>query len=280
MSADFFITPITLNIAARLFPEDSYDTNKSRRGKSLILAGSDAHLGAGILSARAAARCGSGYVYLSPSLAIKERIQHPEIIFAQDPSELFETADAILVGPGYGVNRHTLKIIQHLIRIKAEAVILDADALTVCAEENLFPLPSSWILTPHEGELARLMKCKSSEVKSYRELWARKAQIKYQARIVLKGPGTLILSPNRTYQNTSGNNALAKAGSGDVLAGMITAFRAQGLSPLRAACLAVFVHGYGADLWVQGGKDPLSMTATDLVELLPQALMEIRSLTT
>ncbi|MNL49147.1 Bifunctional NAD(P)H-hydrate repair enzyme Nnr [compost metagenome] len=107
--------------------------------------------------------------------------------------------------------------------------------------------------------------------------WAQRAQKKYQARIVLKGPGTLIVSRNRCYQNTSGNTALAKAGTGDVLAGIITAFRAQGLMPLRAACLGVYVHGLCAEIWVSDGNDSLGMMASDLIEILPRALKRIHS---
>jgi yjeF C-terminal region, hydroxyethylthiazole kinase-related len=277
MADGYRFSSITFDIASKLYPQEAFDTNKSERGRALILAGSADHLGAGILASRACARSGAGYTLLATSVSANEKIEHPDFIYVKNPEGEIKKSQAVLVGPGYGKSKKTSDIIRRLIKKKIEAVILDADALTVIAEEKIFPLPSTWILTPHEGELARLMGVSSEEIKSDRMHWAQRAQNKYRARIVLKGPRTLTVSHNRCYQNLSGNTALAKAGTGDVLAGIITAFRCQGLSPLRAATLAVFVHGLCAEIWVSDGNSALSLMASDLIELIPRALGQLQS---
>ncbi|MDG0816892.1 NAD(P)H-hydrate dehydratase [Bdellovibrio svalbardensis] len=264
--------------AGRLLPAVSTRDNKARRGRSLLLAGSHNYPGAGVLAARAALRMGSGYVILAqPNIAVSS-LENPDFLLCDLNDKRWEELkfDAILVGPGFGVNEFTASVIRRLKELQFEKVILDADALTVCAQENLFPLPRTWIVTPHTGELARCLKVTSEDIDQDREHFVKLAQEKFQCVVLLKGHGTLIRRSARTYKILSGNSALAKAGTGDVLAGMITALRAQGLRPARAALLGAYLHGACADLWVAKGRDSLSLMASDVIEILPEVIHRVR----
>jgi NAD(P)H-hydrate epimerase len=159
---------------------------------------------------------------------------------------------------------------------KAKNIVIDADALNICAENKWLSLPSSWIATPHEGELARLLEVSARSIRKDRISAAGKAQKKLGCVVLLKGHKTLVATSRKIYEIQSGNAALAKAGTGDVLTGMITGFLAQGLSSVEAACLGAFVHGLIADRWVQAGNDPLSLLTSDLLAALPQTLSWIR----
>lgn len=264
--------------AKKLLPSVSESDNKATRGRSLLLAGSEDYPGAGILAAKAAQRMGSGYVILAQK-NISASFENPDFLLCDLNKKKWTDlkVDAILVGPGFGVNDFTALIIEELKARKIEKVVLDADALTVCAEKNLLPLPSTWIVTPHVGELARCLKVTAEEIDNNRTEYARKAQKVFQCVVLLKGHRTLIANSTRIYAIASGNAALAKAGTGDVLAGCITALRAQGLSPIRAALLGAYVHGATANLWAARKKDLLSMTASDVIEYLPQVLHRLRS---
>lgn len=267
----------TLKAAAHFLPKVSLLDNKAKRGRSLLFAGSGEYFGAGVLAAKAALRAGSGYVILVNESSLEKSWNHPDIILRplRNDQKKF-IFSSVLVGPGYGVNEQTAEIIRQLKKQNIKRVILDADALTVCAQWNLFPLPSSWIMTPHEGELARCLDISSSEVQANREKALQKALEKFKCTVLLKGHGTLVGHKNKIYKIPTGNPALAKSGTGDVLAGIITAFRAQGLGATSAALLGAYVHGAAANLWIAKERDPLSLTASDVIELLPEVLYRIR----
>ena len=230
-----------------------------------------------MLSAKAALRAGSGYVTIAQFDAPVASLRNPDFIVRDIVEGIKFQNDAILIGPGFGVNEKTAALITAMKNQKITKVILDADALTVCAQWNLFPLPSSWIVTPHTGELARCLKTSVEEVNEDRIEALRKAIKLCQCTVLLKGHGTLVGRENKIYQIFTGNSALAKSGTGDVLAGIITAFRAQGLGAASAALLGAYVHGACADLWVAKEYDPLSMTASDVIELLPEVLHRVRT---
>ena len=266
--------------AARLLPKVSATDNKATRGRSLILAGSAEYPGAGILAAQGAQRMGSGYVILAQKNIPAAILDHPDFLLADLNKKSWREihSDAILIGPGFGVNKDTAKIIRELKAQKKSKVVIDADAITMCANENLFPLPATWIATPHVGELARCLKISAEEINADRKLAAEKAQALFGCVVLLKGHGTLIINQKRIYSIASGNSALAKAGTGDVLAGVITALRAQGLTATRSALLGAYVHGATANLWQSQQRDLLSMTASDVLESIPRVLYLLRRL--
>ncbi len=274
------IINVDKKFAASLMPSLHAKDNKVRRGKSLIMAGSNEFPGAGVLAARAAMRAGSGYVILAQSQLKSSENENPDFLFRDLDYYKWEDLkfDAILVGPGFGVNIFTSSVIQKLKELKFEKVVLDADALTVCAQDNLFPLPESWIVTPHTGELARCLGVSSEEIDADREYFVEKAYQLFQCSVLLKGHHSLICTHKNIYRNLSGNSGLAKSGTGDVLAGIITALRAQNLSASDALVLGTYVHGACANLWWAQKKDPLSLTASDIVELIPKIFYRLRQL--
>lgn len=268
--------------AQKLLPRRRRDANKSHGGRSLIIAGSRGMFGAAVLSATACARMGSGYVTLATDTKGFPTVGHPDFLLnetaARGPLSL--GFSAVGIGPGLGSApasvSHTARLLKKLRAEKASAVVVDADALNASAKKKLAPFPSSWIVTPHEGELGRLLNVSPRVIQASREKYARLAQKKLGCIVLLKGPRTLIAAPgDRLFEIQSGNAALAKAGTGDVLTGLITALLAQGLSPVDAACLGAFVHGWLADEWSKT-RDPLSMLATDLVAGLPSGLASLR----
>ncbi|MFV8248472.1 NAD(P)H-hydrate dehydratase [Bdellovibrio bacteriovorus] len=264
--------------ARKLLPAVGTHDNKATRGRSLLLAGSAQYPGAGILAARGALRMGSGYVMLAPQGMAVSSLENPDFLVLDLKKNKWQDQkfDALLCGPGFGVTPFTAEVIRELKARKIERVVLDADALTVCAEQDLFPLPPTWIVTPHTGELARCLGVEAEEIAANRYGFVRIAQEMMGCVVLLKGPQTLVAGPNRVFGISTGNAALAKSGTGDVLAGIITALRAQKVPPLRAALLGAYVHGATANLWKSRKRDLLSMTASDVVESLPQVLYKLR----
>ncbi|WP_374034855.1 NAD(P)H-hydrate dehydratase [Bdellovibrio bacteriovorus] len=264
--------------ARKLLPAVGIHDNKATRGRSLLLAGSAQYPGAGILAARGALRMGSGYVMLAPQGVTISSLENPDFLVLDLKKNKWQDQkfDALLCGPGFGVTPFTAEVIRELKARKVERVVLDADALTVCAEQDLFPLPPTWIVTPHTGELARCLGVEAEEIADNRYGFIRIAQELMGCVVLLKGPQTLVAGPNRVFGISTGNAALAKSGTGDLLAGIITALRAQKVPALRAALLGAYVHGATANLWKSRKRDLLSMTASDVVESLPQVLYKLR----
>lgn len=186
------------------------------------------------------------------------------------------TESVIGIGPGMGMTLQKKKILVHLIKNKFPKVVVDGDALTLLSKMTVNKLPATWILTPHEGELARLLKTTSKKVKNNRLHYVLAAQKKYGCIVILKGAETLVADHQEVLLVNSGTKALAKAGSGDVLVGMISAFYAQGLSPVDAACAGCFIHGHASRLWLKEKNDYLSMRPMDLIEKIPKSLYQLR----
>jgi ADP-dependent NAD(P)H-hydrate dehydratase len=261
-----------------LLPTRDTNQNKTHGGKSLIVAGSNGFFGAAVLSATAAARAGSGYTTLMTDSKRFPVDKHPDFLTIDllIKQNVWINFNAIAVGPGLGISTKTERIIRSLIQQKIAHVVLDADALTVVAKKKIFPLPATWILTPHTGELDRLLATKSRASEQQREELIRRAQVQYGCHILLKGPQTLVCNGSSLVAIKSGNSALAKAGTGDVLTGIICGLMAQGLSTIEAACLGAYLHGQCSQIWVKSGRDHLSLLASDLLDLLPIAIAQLR----
>ena len=183
---------------------------------------------------------------------------------------------AAAIGPGLGVSRITKTTLQTLLKLNSWPVVVDADALTVIARSKLKPLKKNWLITPHSGELARLLNTTAQTIQKNPQHFAEKAAQKLNCWVLLKGPSTYVTDGAETLVIRNGNSALAKAGTGDVLTGIILGFLAQGLSTKNAAVLGAFVHGGMAKTWVKSGRDPLSLLASDLLEMIPKELAKLR----
>jgi ADP-dependent NAD(P)H-hydrate dehydratase / NAD(P)H-hydrate epimerase len=259
------------------YPWPRLDAHKYRRGHALV-AGGEIMTGAARLAARAAARIGAGLVTVAApaaawpiyAAALAGVIVRP-VARAEDFAELLADArrNALLIGPGAGTSAATRH--QALAALASQrAVVLDADALTVFAEKPpalLAAINGPCVLTPHEGEFARLFAASGDKLAR-----ARAAASLSRAVVLLKGPDTVIAAPDgRAAINANAPPDLATAGSGDVLAGLVTGLLAQGLDPFRAACAACWLHGDAAADFGSG------LVAEDVIDRLPQALGRLKA---
>lgn len=269
----------TERLARRYLPARKDTSNKSDHGRLLVVAGSPGLWGAGILASTSAFRVGAGYVTWASHEAPYEVLKEiPEVLTAQvSDVRLWQgPLSAVCVGPGLGSGKATAEIVEKLKRLENVPVVVDADALDACVEHQLFPLPSSWVITPHSGELARILKIHAQDVERDRFRAARAAFDLAKCHVLLKGFRSVIAYGERCMVVHAGNSALAKAGTGDVLTGMIGGLLAQGLETPQAVATAAYLHGRLADEWVRSGNDKSSLTASDLRVLLPQVVSRLR----
>lgn len=261
-------------VSSRL-PKRSPTDHKARQGHLLILAGRPGFWGAGRLSAEAAYRMGAGYVTWAGN-------EHPPLESSADvltqtfsEPELFAKKTAVAIGPGLGVGEQTKKLLLALNETGLP-VVVDADAWTVCVKESLFPLPENWISTPHSEELGRLFGLKGEKIDEDRCSYALKASFQTNSPVLLKGFHSVLAWNGKCGIIASGNAALSKAGTGDVLTGFIGALLARSLSPFQAGAVGSFIHGLIADNWIQSGKDTDTLMAKDLKDFLPSVLKQLR----
>jgi ADP-dependent NAD(P)H-hydrate dehydratase/NAD(P)H-hydrate epimerase len=265
--------------ARAALPPRLADAHK-HQSRLLLVAGSPAYLGAALLCARAAYRGGAGYVQvaLPAELAASAALGLPEAVIAglQGPEQLDTVlglaakAKAVVVGPGLGREPGTLALAAALWGRLPQCALFDADALA--ALEPGIPTAGPRILTPHAGELKRLLGPQALE--QGREPAVHALAKAYGAIALLKGPGTLVATPQgRCARCASGTPALASAGTGDVLSGLIGALLAQGAPPFEAAALGAWLHGRSAELWAADNAQR-GLLASDLIEHFPRALAE------
>lgn len=269
----------TERLAKRYLPTRLETSNKSDHGHLLLIAGRKGFWGAGLLAGASGFRVGAGYVtwasFENPYEVLKEI---PEVLTAALDDETIwdQKISSVAIGPGLGVSAEVARWIDRLKELKDIPVVVDADAITVCAQHNLFPLPSHWVITPHSGELARVLKVDVQDIERDRFRAAFEGYAKAQCHVLLKGYRSLIAFEKRCMIIHAGNSALAKAGTGDVLTGMIGGLLAQGLDTTQATATAAYLHGRLADEWLRSGNDKAALTASDLKSLLPQVISRLR----
>ncbi len=262
------------SIIHQSFPSRRKSTHKGMLGRVLIVGGDHGYSGAPILTGQAALRSGSGLVTLAsrPRTASAAAVVQPELM-ARDVSEpgqldgLLAACDAVALGPGLGRSSWSLSLWQAVLDAD-RPVVLDADGLNWLAESPF--QRRDWVLTPHPGEAARLLGVGVDEIQADRFAAARSLADRYQAVVVLKGWGTLIASPaGRVRVCPFGNPAMATAGMGDALTGIITSLLGQGLDLESAAALGVVVHARAGDRAARGRRQIL---AGDLIAQLSRIL--------
>ena len=261
-------------------------SHKGNFGHVLMIAGDHSKMGAAILSSKAALRVGAGLVSLhhpaSAHMLIPMAV--PEVMSSLDDSDVaFSTLPDlakythVAVGPGLGTRKQTAKALKLLVQEVSTPMVFDADALYILSENKtwLSFLPKNSILTPHLGELNRLLgKTKDG---FHRIEKARDFTKKYQLYLIVKGAHTAIVTPTgKVYYNSTGNPGMATGGSGDVLTGMLVGLLAQHYTPLEAALLGVYLHGLAGDISAaELGME--SMIAGDIVNHIAQAYQLLRS---
>lgn len=268
---------------ASLIPKRSIFTFKNKVGAAQIVGGSKGKIGASILSAKAAFKVGAGLVYLHlPSCGTEiAQISLMEAMVEEDKgvdvvTDITWNMDrTYALGPGLGTDSATVTALHTFLEKVDHPIVLDADALNILAEYTALikMVPKESILTPHPGEFRRLVGAWGND---YDKLDHLKNFAKtHQLNVVLKGAYSAICDTKGNVSfNSSGNPLLATAGSGDVLTGVIVSFLSQGLSPLEALRLGVYVHGKAADLF-RDRVGKYGLIASDIINLLPEVLHEI-----
>jgi NAD(P)H-hydrate epimerase len=261
--------------------------HKGDFGHALLMAGSTGYQGAAVLAAQGCARSGVGlFTVHGPAETVRlVGTALPDAMASVDPApdHLTELPDvhrasAIGIGPGLGTAERTAAVVEQLLHAGQGRLVLDADALNILASkrELLGHMPPHTILTPHPKEMDRLLGGVSASAFE-RLLLAKRFAQEHACYIVLKGAYTATCAPHgQVYFNPTGNVGMAKGGSGDVLAGLLTGLLAQGLPPVEACLLGVYLHGLAGDLAAQHlGVD--AMRASDLVRQLPAAWKQLRA---
>lgn len=274
------------------------NTHKGDYGRVLIIAGSPGMTGAACLCAESCLRSGAGLVTvavpesLNPVLETKltEVMTLPVAETSQKTlsSSALEAllsfsrrCDAVAIGPGISTHWDTRKLVYELAENLKVPFVLDADGLNCLADDEHFPAllrkQSPCILTPHPGEMSRLLKTQTKEINKNRIRSVKQTAQKAKCTVVLKGAYTLISDESqKTYVNPTGNPGMATGGTGDVLTGMIAGFLAQGMAPLHASLLSVYLHGLAGDL-ARDKTGEISLTASDMLSALPEAIKNCRN---
>jgi len=273
-----------------LVPTRGHDSTKFSAGQVLVCGGSMGLTGAPCMSSEAAMRAGAGYVTalipasLDPifEAALLEVMTVPlpdeggslTVAARDEVLERCARADAMVLGPGLGRAPDSFELARSLAGSAPVPLVLDADGLNAHAGrlEALSKREAQAVLTPHAGELARLLGTDSSEVAAHRLQAARSAAVAARAILLLKGDDTLVAEPGgRVAVSRGGVPALATAGTGDVLSGVIGSFLAKRMDPFTATCAAVFLHAAAGRLAAQE-IGPEGVMAHDVIERLPAAL--------
>ena len=275
-------------------PRSVEPAHKYSVGALLVLAGSRRTTGAPVMVVRAAERTGCGIVFLATSessapsvdLELTEALVHgvPEdeegYVTSEALEQILELAErtsALAVGPGMGTGDEGRRLVEAILREVEAPVLLDADAVTnLTGTDTLSKRGAPTVITPHAGELGRLLGAGAKEVSAHRLRSAQSAAREHGCCVLLKGSDTLIACAQKIAVNSTGNVALATAGTGDILSGVIGALLSRGMDVYEAALVGAWAHGRAAELWLEDTGWPAeSLIATDLLDYLPPALGEL-----
>lgn len=298
LAADIPDDVVTTAWARATLPRRPPDAHKGSFGRVLALAGSRSYVGAAHLACMGAARSGAGYVTLAVTPAVQSLIvpkltESTYLLLPDDGDgvadpeaaatlrEAMGGRDALLAGCGLGQHDTTRLLLDRLLLSTAPVplpAVIDADALNFLASTPRWweRLQADAVLTPHPGEMARLLGCGIAEVEADRIGAARRAAGEWGVVVLLKGAYTVAASPDGAVRVLPfANPALATAGTGDVLAGAVAGLLAQGVSPFDAATLGAFLHAAAGQLAAEETGEA-GVVAGDLLPLLPRAIRSIR----
>lgn len=263
----------------------SPESHKGDYGKLLLLCGSRGFTGAAYLAAMGALRCGAGLVFLGVPESIyaieATKLNEPVVFPLPDRDGMLSKEaiapilgrlpqmDAVLIGCGLGQSEDTLAVVSAVLQNAQCPVVLDADGINLLAGHTdlLRGRRYPTILTPHAGEFARIGGCLGQDPMTA----ARKLALELGCIVLLKGHRSCITDGKTDYRNPTGNPGMAVGGSGDVLAGMITALLGQGVPPLEAAACGAWLHGKAGDLCARE-LGQMAMLPTDMLQALPRLL--------
>jgi hydroxyethylthiazole kinase-like uncharacterized protein yjeF len=278
---------VRANDIRRFLPHRPMDSHKGTFGHSVIVGGSRGKTGAAYMAGKSALRCGAGLVTIACSSEIQPVIASlgPELmtLAVDSPADLMPFLSdkiAAAIGPGIGTSTETNKLFQEVVTQFKGPLLIDADGLNLLAKDKTSLLKrkkSSTILTPHPGEMARLMKTDTVSVQKERVAMAKKLAAELSAIVVLKGYRTIVAHPDeKAWIVPTGGQALASAGTGDVLTGIITGFLSQGLKPVEAALAGVYLHGLTSNIF-EARYPQQSMNALDILDWWKDTVHLVRS---
>ncbi len=283
---------LTRDFVRTLIEPRGPDAHKGDFGHVLVVGGSRGMTGAAVLSARGALRAGAGRVTVATPASVQPVVaglgvefmtralaDHDGVCAAEAAEAVLALgADVVAVGPGLGSGPSVRAFVRAIIERGDAPLVLDADALNACAGEAAAlagredrPI----IITPHPGEMARLLGCSSDDVQANRLGLAVEFATTHHVHVVLKGYRTIVALPDgQAFVNPTGTPGMATGGSGDVLTGMVAAWLAQLMDPAAACQLAVYLHGAAGEL-AEADEGEVSMTAGDIVTHIGEALQEL-----
>ena len=280
--------------AWRMFGRRERTAHKGDFGHLMVIAGSSGKAGAALMTARGGLRAGSGLVSVATPNRLVPMIQQQVFeamcfpaaesvdgtIGADAEEELLKfsgSMTACALGPGLSTHPETVQVVRSLVQKIEIPMVIDADGINavVDAREILKNTRAPVIMTPHPGEMGRLLGVSSAEVQGDRLGVASKFAAEYKVTVVLKGAGTVVAaSDGELFINATGNPGMATGGTGDVLTGMIGGLLAQGYPSTQAACLGVYLHGLAGDLAAED-KGEIALIAGDVIEKIPDAIKKI-----
>ncbi len=293
------LIPITLPLVKRLLPKRPRNADKEYFGRAFVVAGSKGMIGAALLASRAVLRAGAGISILGVPQSLADLVDavSPEVMTIglaettertlspkayKKIKEVAERMKALAIGPGLSRNARTTKLEQKIYTrlfrsLKKLNLVIDADGLNGLRPFAVRRAEYLPVITPHAGELARLLKITRTKLEQDPVYYARKAAKRFKVIVVLKGEQTIVVDPSalEVLYNTTGNPGMATGGSGDVLTGVITGFIVQGMEPRSAAVLGVFIHGLAGNIAAMlKGQD--GIIASDILNNVPLAIKRVR----
>ena len=282
-----------LQFVKSVLPKRRNNSHKSDYGKLLIIAGSKGMTGAAYMAATAAVRSGCGLVTVGiceslngimeakttevMTMPLPDVNGHLSERAAEKIVSVLKNYDAVLIGPGLGRSTDIFAVVRSVLVNSKVPVIVDADAINVLSQDMdiLSNCSCGLIFTPHAMEMSRLSRLDLGYIESNRLTVSKEFSEEFGATLILKGHHTIVTASDLTqYINITGNSGLAKGGSGDVLAGIVSAFAAQGVEEAASAAAGVYIHGLSADIAAKS-KSISSILATDIIECIPDVLKRI-----
>ena len=261
-------------------PTREQNSNKGTFGKVLNVAGCDNYVGAAYLSTYSALKVGAGYVALATEQNVIKSVSQmlSEAVYMEIPYAYRRLNDfsVVLIGCGIGQSfsaKNNFKFIINYFKDKDTPFVVDADGLNILSRIHL-TLPPNTVITPHPMEAARLLVKDIDDILADLEGSAMELSEKYNCTTVLKTHRTIICDKHNLYVNQHGNSALAKAGTGDVLAGIISGLLAQKMEPIEAAKLGVYLHSRAGEIASEELTE-YSVMASDIPQYLPKAIKEL-----
>ncbi|BAF58838.1 predicted Carbohydrate kinase [Pelotomaculum thermopropionicum SI] len=287
---------ITAGLVREWLPSRPLESHKGDYGRVLVVAGSRGMTGAACLAGEAALRAGAGLVTVAVPETLHDimEVKLTEVMTAPLPDTgggalsreagqrilaMLERADVLAIGPGLSTSSEVAAVVRELLPQVKVPCVIDADGLNVLAGAGdiLRKIQAPAVITPHPGEMARLLGTTVQEVQRDRLAAALKASAAWNVTVLLKGARTIVASPDgAVYINPTGNPGMATGGSGDVLTGTVAALVAQGLEPEKAAAAGAYMHGLAGDL-AAAEKGMMSLVAGDILAALPASAKKVMS---